>query len=556
MEIERVFVSDNKFNFEISLSVLNHLGRNLYRSFITVLGEAISNSWDADANNVWIEIDKNNNSFIIKDDGVGMSEEDFQNKFLTIGYSKRQKGEKTTAKKRPYIGRKGIGKLALLSCAKKITVISKKGDMEYVGGCIDNSSLDEAITDNLKTGEYELESWSIDDFNGLHEGHKSGTIILFEEIDGGIKNTLAYIKRVIALYFRFSLIDKSFNIYVDGELVTHKDIGAIGSKTQFLWRINEYNDPFIEDCLEFLKHDENLSIDFDAKGFIASVEKPSDLKIRETDEKLTIDLFVNGRLREKDILKNIPTNRLVESYIYGQIHFDNLDDGDDPFTSSREGVKSDNKEYRNFLSNLQRKVLPKVFDKWDELRRLHGNDGDPENTKITRKQRKSEELFNAVSEDFNLEDDDPNKDTINKWARELKEDAQFCFSSYAECYISENLLRRYIKEKAIPLNKQSKLDIAKYKEREKTAKGKGNISIAIRKTEDDLSYLDMDGLASLFDKKDVSKENSLYRDSCEYKPMRNAVMHTAMLGTIAKTRLSLTYENIKGRLRELMSGKI
>jgi hypothetical protein len=38
-------MSDNnpEFNFNISLNVLDHLGRNLYRSFITVIGEAISN---------------------------------------------------------------------------------------------------------------------------------------------------------------------------------------------------------------------------------------------------------------------------------------------------------------------------------------------------------------------------------------------------------------------------------------------------------------------------------------------------------------------------------
>ncbi len=36
-----------EFTFEISLSVLNHLGRNLYRNFVTVLAEAISNAWDA-----------------------------------------------------------------------------------------------------------------------------------------------------------------------------------------------------------------------------------------------------------------------------------------------------------------------------------------------------------------------------------------------------------------------------------------------------------------------------------------------------------------------------
>jgi len=47
---------DEQYQFAISLSVLNHLGRNLYRNFVTVLGEAISNSWDAEAENVWIDI--------------------------------------------------------------------------------------------------------------------------------------------------------------------------------------------------------------------------------------------------------------------------------------------------------------------------------------------------------------------------------------------------------------------------------------------------------------------------------------------------------------------
>jgi HSP90 family molecular chaperone len=66
-----------QFTFEISLSVLDHLGRNLYRSFATVLGEAISNAWDADAKNVWIDINKKKNSFYIKDDGIGLTALDF-----------------------------------------------------------------------------------------------------------------------------------------------------------------------------------------------------------------------------------------------------------------------------------------------------------------------------------------------------------------------------------------------------------------------------------------------------------------------------------------------
>src|ERR1700675_1623944 len=101
------------FTFAISLSVLNHLGRSLYRSFATVMGEAISNAWDADAKKVEIFIDKDASSFLIRDDGVGMTGDDFQNKFLKIGYSKRKAGQKLSAAGRPFVGRKGIGKLAL-----------------------------------------------------------------------------------------------------------------------------------------------------------------------------------------------------------------------------------------------------------------------------------------------------------------------------------------------------------------------------------------------------------------------------------------------------------
>src|SRR5205814_1869316 len=92
-----------------ALSVLDHLGRHLYRSFATVLGEAISNAWDADARNVWIYLDADQNGFWIKDDGIGMTADDFQKKFLKIGYSKRKGGKHVSKKGRPFIGRKGIG---------------------------------------------------------------------------------------------------------------------------------------------------------------------------------------------------------------------------------------------------------------------------------------------------------------------------------------------------------------------------------------------------------------------------------------------------------------
>lgn len=68
-----------------------------------------------------------------------MDEKDFQDKFLKIGYSKRKDGGMKSPGGRPYIGRKGIGKLALLSCAERVTVISKKEGSDYAGGTIDNA---------------------------------------------------------------------------------------------------------------------------------------------------------------------------------------------------------------------------------------------------------------------------------------------------------------------------------------------------------------------------------------------------------------------------------
>ena len=231
--------ANNPFTFKISLSVLNHLGRHLYRSFATVVGEAISNAWDADAGNVWIYLDPDKNGFWIKDDGCGMTADDFQNKFLKIGYSKRKGGKSRSTKDRPFIGRKGIGKLALLSCAERITVISKVKGGNYVDGTIENSELDEAITDDLTPQGYVLAAADMAAFAKHTRGHAQGTIIRFENLKDGVKRSFDFLSKIIALYFRFSLLDKFFKIYLDGQAITHKHLNDLAEKTEFLWKIGD-----------------------------------------------------------------------------------------------------------------------------------------------------------------------------------------------------------------------------------------------------------------------------------------------------------------------------
>ena len=365
--------------------------------------------------------------------------------------------------------------------------------------------------------------------------------------------------KTIALYFRFSLLDKSFNIFLNDEKITIRCLDELAMKTEFLWTIKDIDDPYIkylksiftEGQNEFRKLDKIKST---VTGFIASVKKPRDLKITTTDERVGVDLFVNGRLREKGILNHIPTARVVESYIYGQIHYNALDDDAvDRFTSSRESIVVDDPKFKKLLELLKNEVLNIVLNDWDNWRRKKREDGDSENESISKKERKAEELYNAVSEEYSLPEDKKSKKKVGGWVDDLCDDARFNFTSYAECFISENLIRRFIEDAKIQLSPKAKDEFTNKLETQN--KNKGNVSIELRKNKSKLSYLSMDDLANLVDKRDPNKEACLARDAHEYKPIRDALAHTALLTDEAKSKLTTVYTNIKGRIKTLLSSK-
>lgn len=550
------------FQFAISLSVLNHLGRNLYRNFITVLGEAISNSWDAEANNVKIIIDRENSKFSIVDDGNGMTAEDFQNKFLKIGYSKRASGSVSSEnKKRPFIGAKGIGKLALLSCAQKVSIFSKTKDTGYIGGVIDNGGLDDAITNDLVPEEYPLESLDFSLIEDLSEGHDKGTIIVFEGMNDNLRNSIAHLKKLIAMSFRFSLVDPDFSIYVNGDEVSTADLADMMSSTQFAWSVNGFSDDYLQGLSNLKKDIQDVTTPLNIEGFLATVQKPRHLKISGTDERATIDLFVNGRLREKNILRHIPTQRIVENYVYGQIHFNDMDSDSekDPFTSSREGVKETDANFLKLLEYLKSTLLPRLIDDWDKFRLDVGQEGDDENvTRKSKKQRKARNLYNAAKDEYAPDEDAPLKDEVEGWLNELASDAEFGIISYADCFLSENLLRKYILHESKPLVPGVQNEAQEWMDREQQNKTAANLNFDIRKNSEPIYYLSMDALSVTAEEGktvDGGGLSPLWQDALSYKPVRNVVAHTGLLTNNAKQHLSLRYENIKSRVKALISGK-
>lgn len=328
----------------------------------------------------------------------------------------------------------------------------------------------------------------------------------------------------------------------------------LADDTQFLWKINDIADPFLEK-LTLESEAKELTSSMKIKGYVASVKKPSGVKIRGTQEKVTIDLFVNGRLRERDILRHIPTARIVESYVYGQIHYDDLDKGDtkDIFTSSREGIISDEPDFKEFIDEFE-KLFKRIIDDWDVLRRYQGDDGDPDNVSITPRARKAQELFNTTLKDMGKQEKFVKKDgLVDKWIKKLSEEAQFNIPSYTECFVSENLLREYIKHKKMTLSPEAIAEAQRWKQKEEQNKGKANISYDIRTSDDDMFYLDMGYLSNFIDKAaDGQKDPALSRSAVMYKPVRDAVGHTSVITNIAKQQLSIEFENIKARLVKLL----
>ena len=106
----------------ISLSVLENLGIGLYTNVPSVLSEIVANCWDADAELVEVEINPDARRIVVIDDGTGMTRDEVIDRFLMVGYKKRDDEGFVTDMKRHVMGRKGIGKLSAFSIAEAVEV--------------------------------------------------------------------------------------------------------------------------------------------------------------------------------------------------------------------------------------------------------------------------------------------------------------------------------------------------------------------------------------------------------------------------------------------------
>ncbi len=125
----------SKINFSVDARLLQELGEGLVGKPSTALAELIKNAYDADATLVEVlfepEWGDSKGRIIVRDNGHGMTFEDFQNFWMRIGTKHKTESGKTYSKyfNRRMTGSKGIGRLSVQFLAHQLELITVPKDI-------------------------------------------------------------------------------------------------------------------------------------------------------------------------------------------------------------------------------------------------------------------------------------------------------------------------------------------------------------------------------------------------------------------------------------------
>lgn len=401
-------VVKHDYEMKISMSVLEALGINLYSNAAAVVSELVANAWDADANLVQINWNAaGENAFVeIIDDGCGMTRDDLRKKFLTVGYSKRlNEGGTSDGYRRPFMGRKGIGKLSVFSIADMVEVHSvRDGERNAfqieVNGLKDRIEKDQpynpgSIDVDPELGEHgtiirltNLRRQRIDiALNALRKrvARRFDVVTMVPPVPFGTETNLDAIRNEIESLRTLSeeetadgaaaskRLAEAFYVTLNGSPITFEDRAEL-KKLEYVWEFGEKRlpaDSLSEDVTRtVIPACVNGNSDWAVTGWFGTAAKPDQLvEDDEAGSLKNIMVLSRGRPIQEGILERLDFSRVFVSYTTGQIRADFLDtdDLDDIATSDRQRLMEDDPRVvalRDFL----RAALLKASDQWSEWR--------------------------------------------------------------------------------------------------------------------------------------------------------------------------------------------
>jgi len=109
------------------------LGRQQIAGIPTAIHELFKNAHDAYAKHVEVDYFRGDGAFVLRDDGFGMTREEFEGKWLTIGTESKVNANALPlptylgvgVERRPVLGEKGIGRLAIATIGPQVLVLTR-----------------------------------------------------------------------------------------------------------------------------------------------------------------------------------------------------------------------------------------------------------------------------------------------------------------------------------------------------------------------------------------------------------------------------------------------
>ena len=115
------------------------LGRQQIAGIPTAIHELFKNAHDAYANHVEVDYFRTDGTFVLRDDGYGMTRKEFEERWLTLGTESKVSANRDAlpaylgkdTPRRAILGEKGIGRLAIATIGRQLLVLSraKRGEM-------------------------------------------------------------------------------------------------------------------------------------------------------------------------------------------------------------------------------------------------------------------------------------------------------------------------------------------------------------------------------------------------------------------------------------------
>lgn len=137
------------------------LGRQQIAGIPTAIHELFKNGHDAYAKHVEVDYFRGNAAFVLRDDGFGMTQEEFEGKWLTIGTESKINANTLPIpaflgddlERRPVLGEKGIGRLAIATIGPQVLVLTR---------AIRDDGLHDLVVSFIHWGLFELPGIDVD----------------------------------------------------------------------------------------------------------------------------------------------------------------------------------------------------------------------------------------------------------------------------------------------------------------------------------------------------------------------------------------------------------